>query len=70
MTLAALAPAPGWKDTIVRAAKTAVQVTIGILGLNAANYTSIPALKAAALAGAAAAVSIILNKILAWTATP
>ena len=69
MTLAALAPQPGWKDTLLRAAKTAVQVAIGVLGLNVINYTNVPALKAAALAGAAAAVSIILNKILAWTSS-
>lgn len=70
MTLASLAPEPGWTDTLVRAAKTAVATFIGILGVNVTGYTSVPALRGAAIAAGAAGVTVIVNKILSWTSTP
>lgn len=57
----------GWKDTFVRAAKTAVQVFIGAIGTNVAGWTDLAALQAAGLAAASAAASVIINAVLVWT---
>lgn len=67
MTLAALAPKPGWADTFLRAAKTAVQVAIGVLSTNALEWTNLSALKGAGIAALAAGAAVIINKVLDWS---
>ena len=70
MTLAALAPEPGWRDTIIRAFKTAVTTGIAVLSTNLAGWTDLTALKGAGIAAAGAAFTVILNKILSWATSP
>jgi r1t holin len=67
--LTVAAPQVGWKDTLVRAAKTAVTTAVGILGTNVTGYTEINAVKAAAIAAVSAALTVVLNKVLSWAAS-
>lgn len=57
-------------DTFIKALKTAVGVFIGLVGTNALDYTNVTALKAAGVAAAAAAGSVILNVVLSWVNSP
>jgi len=66
----ALSTPTSWADTGIRAAKTAVAAFIGIVGANALNYTNVPTLKAAAIAGLSAGVTVCLNAVLTWTSSP
>lgn len=58
-----------WRDTFIRAAKTAVQVFIGAVGTNVAGWTNLDALQAAGLAAASAAASVLINRVLVWTSS-
>jgi len=60
-------PDTGWKDTFVRAAKTAVATFIGVAGANVVGWTNVSGLEAAGVAAGSAAATVILNKILSWT---
>jgi hypothetical protein len=53
------------KDIAIRAVKTAVQTFIASVGVGL--VTDVATLKAAALAAGAAAVSVIMNAVLAWS---
>ena len=55
-----------WKDTAVRAVKTAVQVFIALVGTNAAGWTNVEAVKAAGLSAITAGVSVLMNAIMGW----
>jgi hypothetical protein len=65
-------PSPGEviKSTLIKAVKTAVATFIGIMGTNALDYTNLTSLKAAGIAAAGAAGTVILNLILSWVNTP
>ena len=54
-----------WKDIAVRAVKTAIQAFIGVLGVGL--VTDMAVYKAAAIAAAAAAISVVMNAVLAWS---
>ena len=64
MTLAALAPLPGWRDTFIRAAKTAISTGIGVLSTNLAGWTNLTALRGAGIVAAGAAFTVVINKVL------
>jgi hypothetical protein len=59
-------PSPGEviKSTLIKA------TFIGIMGTNALDYTNLTSLKAAGIAAAGAAGTVILNLILSWVNTP
>ena len=57
-------------DTIVKALKTAVASFIGLMGTNALDYTNLASLKAAGIAAAGAAGTVLLNVVLSWINTP
>jgi hypothetical protein len=59
----------GWKDTFVRAAKTAVQVFV--TGLIAVQVTdvNVELVEALGFTAGVAGVSIVLNKVLSWSTT-
>lgn len=59
-----------WKDAAVRAVKAAVSTFVGVLGANLAGWTNVANLKAAGIAGAATAFTILLNLVLTWTTSP
>jgi hypothetical protein len=56
-----------WRDIGIRAAKTAVQAFIGTAGVGLAGLLDVGTLQAAALAAASAAISVIMNALLAWS---
>ena len=56
-----------WRDIGIRAVKTAIQAFVAMVGLGATSFYNVATLKAAALAAAAAAVSVVMNAILAWS---
>ena len=58
-----------WKDTLVRAAKTFVQTFIGAAGLGLTGLLNVATLRAAAFAAASAAVSVLMNAALQWSAS-
>lgn len=62
-----LATSLGWKDTFVRAAKTAVQVFV--TGLIAVQVTdvNVELVEGLAFTAGVAGVSVVLNKVLSWT---
>lgn len=62
-----LATPLGWKDTFVRAAKTAIATLITGLPLNEAASFELSNLKVIGFAAAASGGSIILNAVLKWT---
>jgi len=66
-TIKNLATPLGWKDTFVRAAKTAIATLITGLPLNQAAGFDLANVKVVALAAASAGGSIILNAVLKWT---
>lgn len=53
-------------DTLVKAVKTAVATFIGLMGTNALDYTNVASLKAAGIAAAGAAGTVVLNLVLSW----
>jgi len=57
-------------DTLMKALKTAVGVFIGVIGTNALDYTNVTSLKAAGIAAAGAAGTVILNLVLSWVNSP
>lgn len=57
-------------DTAVKALKTAVATFIGLMGTNALDYTNLASLKAAGIAGAGAAGTVVLNLVLGWVNSP
>lgn len=65
-------PTPGKVilDTFVRAAKTFVTTAVGVLSTNVLNWTDISNVKAAGIAGAGAAATILLNLLLSWANSP
>ena len=54
-----------WKDIGVRAVKTAIQSFIAVVGVGL--VTDVATLQAGAIAAASAAVSVVMNAILAWS---
>lgn len=66
-TVLELATSLGWKDTFVRAAKTAVQVFItGVIAVQVSDI-NVDLVEGLAFTAGVAGVSIVLNKILEWT---
>jgi len=66
----------GWKDTGVRAIKTFIQVFVGGLivppvteGVTLLPHVSLDVLQTLVLSAGAAAISVILNKILEWSSS-
>ena len=66
-TVVALATPLSWKDTLVRAVKTAVGVLIGGLPVNSLASLDISTAKVAIIAAASAGGSVVLNAILRWS---
>lgn len=66
-TIKNLATPLNWKDTFVRAAKTAVATLITGLPLNQAAGFDLANIKIVAFAAASAGGSIVINAILKWT---
>lgn len=57
----------GWKDTLVRAVKTAIHVFVtGVIAVNITDV-NVDLLEGLAFTAGVAGVTIILNKILEWT---
>jgi hypothetical protein len=56
-----------WRDIGIRAAKTAVQAFIGTVGVGLAGLLDVGTLQAGMLAAAAAAISVVMNALLAWS---
>lgn len=56
-----------WKDIGVRAVKTAVQAFLGTASVQAVIGGDVNALRAAAVAAAAAGISVIWNAVLTWS---
>lgn len=54
-----------WKDIAIRAVKTAVQAFIGVVGVSL--VTDVAVYKAGAIAAASAAISVVMNAVLAWS---
>lgn len=63
---ATLSPSESWKDTFVRAAKTAVATLITGLPLNQFADLNLETIQVVAFAAAAAGGSVILNAVLRW----
>jgi hypothetical protein len=55
-----------WRDIGIRAAKTAVQAFIATVGVGLTGLMDVGTLQAAALAAASAAISVVMNALLAW----
>ena len=55
------------RDVLVRAAKTAIQVFLVSAPVEVLVGGDLPALKAAAIAAGAAALSVVWNVLLDWT---
>lgn len=66
-SLLSIARPLGWKDTFMRAAKTAVATLITGFPLNQLASFDLSAVKVVAFAAASAGGSIIINRVLAWT---
>jgi len=66
-TIKNLATPLGWKDTFVRAAKTAIAFLVTGFSLNEAASFDLSSLKVLAFGAAASGGSIILNAVLKWT---
>lgn len=64
-------PSPGRvvADLFIRTAKTFITTFIGIMGTNAIDWTNLSSAKAALIAAAGAAGTVILNAILSWANT-
>jgi len=68
-TVMELATSLGWKDTFVRAAKTAVQVFVtGVIAVQVSDI-NVDLVEGLAFTAGVAGVSIILNKVLSWSTT-
>lgn len=68
-TVLELAKPLGWKDTFVRAAKTAVQVFVtGVITVQVSDI-NVDLVEGLAFTAGVAGVSIILNKVLSWSTT-
>lgn len=61
-----LSVSDSWKDTFVRASKTAVATLITALPLNQVASYDIATLKIVGLSAAAAGGSVLLNRVLVW----
>ena len=68
-TVIELATSLGWKDTFVRAAKTAVQVFVtGVISVQVSDI-NVDLVEGLAFTAGVAGVSIVLNKVLSWSTT-
>jgi hypothetical protein len=66
---AKLSPSDSWKDTLVRALKTSVAVLVTGFPINSLADFNLESYQIVIFAAASAGGSIILNRILAWTAS-
>ena len=64
-----LSPSDSWRDTLVRAIKTSVAVLITGFPVNSLADFRLDSYQVIIFAAASAGGSIILNRILAWTAS-
>jgi hypothetical protein len=66
---AKLSPSDGWKDTLIRAVKTSVAVLVTGFPVNSLAEFNLDSYQIVIFAAASAGGSIILNRILTWTAS-
>lgn len=64
-----IAPA-SWKETFIWAVKVGVASFFGLVGVGELLNTDLAAEQAALAAAGSAAASVVINRLLAWAASP